>query len=163
LLCIIHRQFEKAAQLLKTIFDPCIAKRQDIFATRGALSYAKLYLSTGDHKKALHYINLAREINEKTFYLPFDLQLRVLENICFYKKGEYDFAQQLTVRNLKFLHSQEADSSLDDYKLFFRILAAFIKCAEEKRSLPEKFRKDHERIGMQYRNLYCNLLPELER
>jgi hypothetical protein len=163
LTCIISGQLDKARTLLEKIFDPVIDRKQDIYATRGALAYAKLYITAGDYKKALGYINLGRSINEKTFYLPFDLQLRVLENLCFYFKGEYDFAHQLTLRNLKFLNSQKAESSLEDYKLLFRIISAFIKARESRKDLPERFTKDFERISAQYRNLYCDLIGNLER
>ena len=161
LLAIICEENEKAFSILRKVFDPCIEQKQDIYATRGALTYAKLFTALGDHKKALHYINIAREINEKTFYLPFDLQLRVLENLCFFFKGDDDFAHQLTVRNLKFLHSQKMDAVLKDYLTLFRIISALIKCRQDHKPLPAKYQADYVRISSQYMNLYCNLLSAL--
>lgn len=163
LLAIICGENDKAFSILKKVFDPCIEQKQDIYATRGAMTYAKLYTAMGDHKKALNYINIAREINEKTFYLPFDLQLRVLENLCFYFKGDDDFAHQLTVRNLKFLHSQKMDAVLKDYVTLFRIISAFIKCRQDRKPLPAKYQGDFDRISKQYMNLYCNLLCDLDK
>src|SRR6185369_92712 len=105
-LALVNGEYEKAQHILDDNFANIIEYDKDIYATRGALAFAKLYLSTGDYKQALKYINTAKQINEKAFYVPFDMQIRMLENIYFFLKGDHDFALQLANRNLKFLSAQ---------------------------------------------------------
>jgi hypothetical protein len=157
LVSIIMDNFSQALELLNRIFLPCINNKLDIYATRGAMCYVKLYLSNGELKQASHYLGVAKSINEKTFYLPFDVQLRVLENIYFFLKGDYDFALQLANRNIKFLRSQEQEEVLGDYLMFWKMMVAFLNAIFKETEVPAPIIKDYEYLSSQYANLYCNL------
>jgi len=161
LVLITEKKYDKALAILDKVFKSCIKNKLDIYATRGAMTYAKLFLSNMDLKKALYYLNTAKAINEKTFYLPFDIQLRVLENIYFFLKKDYEFALQLANRNIKFLKSQEQSKIFEDYFLFWKLIQSFITTIYKKSTLSESFINDYDYLNRQYTNLYCNLITQL--
>lgn len=154
-------KLDLAERILVKYFTPLIEARQDIFATRGALTFAKLYLGTGNLKKAMENLLVAREINEKTFYLPFDVQIRALETFYFFFRDDLEFAQQLVVRNLKFIQSQKDRSLFKDYIMIWKFIQTFINSIYKKSPFPPNLEKDYQRISTQYRNLYCGLFSKL--
>ncbi|MCE3278776.1 MAG: hypothetical protein K0S44_967 [Bacteroidetes bacterium] len=161
LVSILREKYEQAKELLDEVFQPCIDNRMDIYATRGALCYVKLYLSNTDLKNALNYLNIAKVNNEKTFYLPFDVQLRVLENIYFFMKKDYDFSFQLANRNIKFLKAQEQTDIFENYLLLWKMIIAMINSITRKTELSEEIIKDYEFLNVGYSNLYCGLLEKI--
>jgi hypothetical protein len=161
LLSITGKKYDQAKTLLDKVFQPCIDNRLDIYATRGAMCYVKLYLSNGDLKSALTYLNIAKLINEKTFYLPFDVQLRVLENIYFFLKKDYDFSFQLANRNIKFLKAQEQTDIFENYLLLWKMIIAMLNAITKKTAISEDIKKDYELLNTRYTNLYCGLLEKL--
>lgn len=161
LISIIRGKYDRAKSLLDTVFQPCIDNRLDIYATRGAMCYVKLYLSTSDLKSALTYLNIAKLNNEKTFYLPFDVQLRVLENIYFFLKKDYDFCYQLANRNIKFLKSQEQTGIFENYLLLWKTITAMLNAITRKTPLPEELSNDYKFLHARYSNLYCGLFEKI--
>ena len=155
---ILLNKFDKAERLLSKYFDSCLERKNDIYATRGALAYAKLYLSNGEYKKAQNYIKTGIEINEKTFYLPFEIQLRVLENIYFFLQGDYNFAKQLAQRNAKFITNQKTELT-KNYRHFFKLITALIQCIEQKKDFPAPLIQEYKIIEKNFRNVYCDLIP----
>ncbi len=161
LILIIEEKYDEALLLLDTIFKPCIDQKMDIYATRGAMTYAKLFLSKKDLKQALNYLNTAKIINEKTFYLPFDIQLRVLENIYFFLKKDYEFALQLATRNIKFLRSQEQGKIFEDYIMLWKFIQSIVNCIFKNMPPTEPIQNEYKYLSTRYTNLYCNLLPKI--
>jgi len=161
LILITEKKYDLALATLDKVFKSCIKNKLDIYATRGAMTYAKLYLSNMDLKKALYYLNTAKAINEKTFYLPFDIQLRVLENVYFFLKKDYEFASQLATKNIKFLKSQEQGKIFEDYLLLWKLIHSLIAAIYKKHPITISCIKDYDYLNTQYINLYCNLITKL--
>lgn len=161
LVSIIRQKYEQAKAFLDIVFQPCIDNRLDIYATRGAMCYVKLYLSNGELKQALSYLNTAKAINEKTFYLPFDVQLRVLENIYFFLKKDYDFSFQLATRNIKFLKAQEQEDIFKNYLLLWKMIIGMINCMNKGNELSKQLISDYEYLNKRYKSLYCGLLEKV--
>ena len=161
LVSIIRKKYDQAKELLDKVFQPCIDNRLDIYATRGAMCYVKLYLSNGELKNALTYLNIAKVINEKTFYLPFDVQLRVLENIYFFLKKDYDFSFQLATRNIKFLKAQEQIEVFENYVLLWKMIMGMLNAIHKNTQLSREVIEDYLFLKERYTNLYCNLLEEI--
>lgn len=157
LLNIIHEKYLEAERILENEFQGCIKNKMDIYATRGAMSFAKLYLSMGDFKKALEYIRTGNNINVKTFYLPFDIQLRVLENIAFLMKGDYTFAKKLALKNSKFIASQKEQHLLKDYLDLWALLNKLCNVALKKESKTQSIFLEAERLNKSFISLYANL------
>jgi len=161
LVSIIRGKYDQAKALLDKVFQPCIDNRLDIYATRGAMCYVKLYLSNSDLKNALSYLNLAKVINEKTFYLPFEVQLRVLENIYFFLKKDYEFSAQLAGRNIKFLKAQEQTDIFANYLLLWKTITGMIGCVTKRQAMNAELVKDYEFLNARFTNLYCGLLEKM--
>ena len=123
-------------------FDTCIERKNDIYATRGVLAYAKLYLSSGQVEKAHKYIQLGLSINEKSFYLPFEIQLRVLENCYFILLGDYGFAKQLSTRNQKYVRNQKNEALKLSYLKLFKLLATLTQQAEQNKGVSQALQND---------------------
>jgi hypothetical protein len=161
LVSTIRQKYDQAKKMLDQVFLPCIDNRLDIYATRGAMCYVKYYLSNNDLKNALSYLNTAKVINEKTFYLPFDVQLRVLENIYFFLKKDYDFSYQLANRNIKFLKAQEQTDIFGNYLLLWKMFVGMLNAISKKANLSEELVKDYEFLNSRFMNLYCGLLEKI--
>jgi hypothetical protein len=161
LVSIIRKKFNQARELLDKVFQPCINNRLDIYATRGSMCFVKFYLSTGDLKKALAYLNIAKVNNEKTFYLPFDVQLRVLENIYFFLKKDYDFSYQLANRNIKFLKSQEQTDIFENYLMLWKNIIGMLNAIMKKSPMNTELINDYNFLNKHYTNLYCGLLEKM--
>jgi hypothetical protein len=162
MLAIILKYYSKAETFLNKTFIQLIAAREGIFATRGLLAFSKLFLSLGDTKKAMQKINLANEINKKSFYLPFDLQLRVLECFAFYFKKDLDFTKQLLQQNIKFLSSLGSKKSYELYFKFCSVLSSVISCKEKSIALSLANRNEIERLHTSLVNIYGNLFLKLK-
>jgi hypothetical protein len=155
---ILLSKFDKAERLLHKYFDLCIERKNDIYATRGALSFAKLFLSKKEYKKALIYIQLGNSINEKSYYLPFEIQLRVLENMYFILIEEYDFAAQLAKRNTKFIVNQKSPELSKNYRQLFSQLLSLIACIEKKKAPGNAMIEQYKVLEQNFRNVYCHLI-----
>lgn len=162
LVLIIKKKFEKALEILNRVFKPCIDNKMDIYATRGAMAYTKLFLSNGDLKQALRYLNISKTINEKTFYLPFDIQIRVLETIYFIQKKDFEFAGQLAVKNIKFLKSQHQDKIFANYLLFWKAVQLAIN-QQFKKTKGDFPKQELDLFDECYRHLYCELIAEISK
>ena len=158
LLCMIQKDWATAEDLLKKVFAPLIELKADIMATRGCLTYIKLYLLQKNFKQAMHYIRIASDINEKTTYLPFEIQLRLLETLCFYKKGDFEFCEKLSARNLKFVSAQDDKVLLEDYLHLFKIIGIFCKAQIKGKAVNSADKEQMQAYSKKYLNLYCDLL-----
>lgn len=157
LLNIIHENYHDAERILEEQFQSCIKNKMDIYATRGAMSYAKLYLSKGEVKKATEYIRIGNAINEKTFYLPFDIQLRVLENMAVLLKGDYVFAKKLAQKNSKFITSQKEIQLMKDYLDLWKHIIKLCNVAMHYESKSETLNNSAEELNKVFISLYANL------
>jgi tetratricopeptide (TPR) repeat protein len=157
LLNIVENNFTEAEQILEKEFSVCIKNKMDIYATRGALTFAKLYLSKGDYKKALDYIRIGNNINEKNYYQPFEVQLRVLENMAFLLKRDFVFAKKLAKKNIKYLSSQKEKELLKDYLQLWQLINKVCDIAIKKLEIPNDLIKEAERLNKSLISLYANL------
>lgn len=142
ILCMLEQKLDMAQLVLDRNFASLVQRKEDVYATRGALSYAKLALCTGDYKGCLQYLSIARDINDKAYYLPFELQIRLLECSAFFLKQEFDFTRQLIYRNQKFLLSLAKRFQYADYAHFFKFINQLVAIAESGSRLPSAFEKN---------------------
>lgn len=158
---ILKENYAAAESALQTYFDDPIKQKLDIFATRGAMSYAKLYLSTGQLKEAIHSINLAREINETASYHPFEFQIKMLELFYFFLKGDFEFAEHLCTRNIKTILANPETKRHKNYLSFYRICLYFITCILKRKTIGEKQLNEYTEVDLSMQNLYVNLPKKL--
>lgn len=161
LVSITLKKYDQAQKILDDVFQPCIDNRLDIHATRGCMCYVKLFLSKDELKNALNYLNIAKMINEKTFYLPFDVQLRVLENFYFFLKKDYDFAFQLASRNIKFLKAQEQADLFENYLILWKLIIGIITSFSKNSLRSKEMENDYQFLKNNFVNLYCGLIEKI--
>jgi hypothetical protein len=104
------------------------------------LHLAKIYLAKGELEVAYNHILKARSIIKKSVYIQYEIELRNLENIYFYLRGDRKFAVALAKKNLKFLNSKELTINSKDYSYFFHLIIAIYKLQENSKALtrPQK-------------------------
>jgi hypothetical protein len=142
LICMLEQKLDMAELVLDRNFTLALQRKDDEYATKRSLSYAKLAICTGDYKECLHQLAMAREINEKAYYLPFELQIRFLECVAFFLKQDFEHTRQLIYRNQKFLLTLAKRTPYADYVYFFKFMNQLVAMAESKSHLPPSFEKD---------------------
>ena len=158
-LCVDN--FAVANKTLNDVFKPILGYNDNANVMRGLLSYSKFYLANGDYKLAIHNITEARNINNKSFYLPFDLQTRVLENMCFYLKNDFDFTKQLTNRNIKFLQALPSKKLYEDYFLFFKTLSLIASVEIKQGKVTTAILKSLEVLNLKFTPVYGNIISNI--
>ncbi|MCC7301586.1 MAG: hypothetical protein IT233_02990 [Bacteroidia bacterium] len=143
---LIHRYFEDFPNTLK-----------DVPATRKALIHSKLFLSSGDVPQALSHLREANRLNEKTYYQPFMLQIRILETITFILKKDVDFALSLCIRNQKYLAAQKDKKKLLPYKKFWDSVSRLLNASSRKKTLPAADEDYILLFQQHFLNLYAHL------
>lgn len=162
LIATILKFYNKAEIIINNTFYSAIEYKEGVFATRGLLAYSKLYMATGEYKKAIQKLNLAMEINQKSFYLPFDLQIRVLECLLFYFKKDYDFCKQLIQRNQKFLISLSSKKKYEIYFKFCSVVSHLISSKERNQSITNSIKLDIDNLHYELVDVYGNLFLKLK-
>lgn len=159
-LLILKKDFETAESFISKHFKNVIEQQQELIATRGCLTFAKLYLSHNKLNEAKQYINKAQELNEKSCYMPFDMQLRTLECFYFIKKGDYDFAAHLSIKNVKYIESQGEMQKFGYYLDLFKCMEVLSKTKLKNLPITEETKKQLQTIDGQA-ILYCDLINQL--
>ncbi len=126
-LCIICGRYGRAERLLRERFDQHLASEHESIGTMGAISWAKLLLVTGRVAEAKPYIDFGYQRNRKNLYIQYEIELRMLESAYFVLTGEREFADQLAVRNMKYLRSKGyLLANARFYPWFFKLLRVFL-------------------------------------
>jgi hypothetical protein len=124
---IILGACKRAEKLLEQRFGVFVQNRAANMATMGSLSYAKLYLRSGQLDRAKYFIDLGFELIAKNFYIQYEIELRILETVYFYLAGDEEFAETLSVKHLKYLQSKGFTLRTSRYyPWFFTLIAAII-------------------------------------
>lgn len=157
MICMCLGKFSKAEQLIRKYFSSAMEEKLDIFATRGALTACKLALYRQDLRAASQHLHLANEVNEKVYYLPFNVQCRTLECFLFLLKKDADFAFSLCTKNLKFLQSQKDKKPFHDYKILWTSVIHLIQASFRHKNPDIKDKEAIKNFQKQYMNLYGQL------
>jgi len=159
---ICTNNFDVAQNILSSIFDPLQKTNDAVNKMRGLLGNAKLALSSLNFRATLGHLNAARNLNNKSFYLPFDLQIRVIENICFVMKNDLDFAKQLASRNLKFLQGLPSKKNNEDYFTLFKTIFSICTLVNKKQKLSASIHNVIQNLNNKFASVYCNLIKRLQ-
>lgn len=161
---ICTKHYKIAEGLYLKYFESTLNPDDMLNFLRGILCKAKLTLALQDYKATLRSINIARNINDKTSYLPFDLQLRVIENVTFLLKKDYEFAKQLAYRNIKFIQGLPAkkryEKTVSLYKSISNIVLAKNKNKKLSNNLINVIKSSEEWVVPIYGNIINDILAE---
>ncbi|HYF03793.1 MAG TPA: hypothetical protein VEC36_10485 [Patescibacteria group bacterium] len=157
-ICIILGKYARAEELLDDQFGLYIASREKAMTTMGSISYAKLYLASGNFLKAKEYIDLGFELNTKNYYVQYEIELRNLQNTYFFLKEEWELAEDLARRNLKFLTGKGFRLETSAYGYFYKMVLAFMNMRLHKAKFPQNLEKRFQQYQYSYFAVYGKLL-----
>lgn len=123
---IVLGNYATAEQLLQQCFGVLMDNKEPTTTTMASLSYAKLYLRSGQLRKAKEFIDLGFECIAKNFYIQYEIELRILETVYFSLAGNSEFADELSTKHIKYLQSKGYTLRTSRYyPWFFTLLLAF--------------------------------------
>lgn len=105
-LCIILEKYDLAKSIISSKFDVFIESSQSSAGTMGAILYAKLYLFNDPENYTNKYIQTAKKLINKSLFIQYEMEVRILENIYFILKDDHKVAMSLLKKNLKFMNSK---------------------------------------------------------
>ena len=100
----------------------------DVGKAKGAaLMWAKLFLYKKKFDEARRYIDLAFELNQKRFYVQYEIECRLLQTAWFALRGDDPGVEALAPAHMKYLRSKGYYLKTSDfYPWFFKLALAFI-------------------------------------
>ena len=126
-LSIMARQFETAKEILGVleahpyvrmtlgIYQPYLHLRSTLHVLEGEI----------EHAERLNAISHALNVDEN-FFLSYEVEIRELELICAYKRNNFELAELLIARDLKWLQSRKYSLSQSAWPYFYHTVKAFI-------------------------------------
>lgn len=108
----------RAAKLIVDLFEN--DNTGGINHLRYLLTKSKFYLNCKDFKEANSLILKAYELNQKSVFLPFEIQIKVLENMLFYLKKDFEFCKFLAIKNLNYFKTNKGFP--ENYLLLFKTI-----------------------------------------
>lgn len=104
-LAIITEKDQKAIEIIDHYFGVYVEGKKQGPGTMGALLYAKYYLFK-DAEQSNKYTQIAKRLINKTVFVQYEYEIRMLENIYFALTDDLKTARTLVKRNLKFMYSK---------------------------------------------------------
>lgn len=95
------------------------------------------YLLDNDFEKGYKCVQRAQQLCVKSSFYYIESMIRILENSYFFLVGEYDTAEQLTTKNIKYHQYKKNGEEGDFFIGFHKLIPAFIKYKFENK-LPNK-------------------------
>lgn len=143
-LAMILGEYREVEDLLQRFSAP--ADDPDTGRAKGsAMAWAKLYLVTGRYRKARQAIDLAFELNQKRFFVQFEIECRLLLTAWCVLSGDIDTAEQLVPAHLKYLRSKGYTLGGESlYPWFFKLVAALVEERHTRTPLPRPLERKYE-------------------
>jgi len=158
-LAIILDKSESANEIIANKFNPYIESKQENIGTMGCLLFAKLYLFDDPHNVANKYIQTAKKFISKSFYIQYEFEVRILENIYFILKKDLKIAESLLKKNLKFMNSKGLNLKNSEIIYVFVLLQFALKT--ENKKLNNKLQNKLNLLQKSYAAIYGKLLNKV--
>lgn len=84
-------------------------------------------------------VQTAQQICVKSSYYYIESMIRIFENSYFFLTGEYDLAEQLTSKNIKYHQYKKCGEEGDFFIGYHKLIKAFIKCKFDNKKPSKKF------------------------
>jgi hypothetical protein len=157
-LAIILGKFDFAKELITNRFSLFIENKQSGSGTMGCLLFAKLYLFNDPENIANKYIQTAKKLISKSFYIQYEFEVRILENIYFILKKDYKTAISLLKKNLKFMNSKGLNLKNSEIIYVFVLLQAIMKPAFQTKKISTRLQTKLDLLQQSYAAIYGKLL-----
>lgn len=128
-LCLINGEFQKAEKLLLEYFG---AEANLIVHSGGrskdvALLWTKLLLLTDRFAEARRHLDDAVLLNQKGFYVQFEVECRMLHTALTFLEGDFDLVERRLSSHIQYLRSKGMTYKASRYyPWFFKLVGAFI-------------------------------------
>lgn len=145
-LAMILGEYSEVEELLERFAAP--ADDPDVGRSKSAaVAWAKLYLMTGRYREAWEAINLAIELNQKRFFVQFEIECRLLQTAWYVLSGNGAVVEELVPAHLKYLRSKGYTLSGESlYPWFFKLVLALIDARHTRVALPVQLEGRYERF-----------------
>jgi len=137
----------------------------DVGHTKGsALAWAKLYLMTDRFPEARNAIDLAFELNQKRFFVQFEIECRLLQTAWCVLSGDVETAEQLVPTHLKYLRSKGyTPANSLHYPWFFKLVLALIEERHTGKRLSRQLQQRYDGFQQGAAAQYGLLLERMRR
>jgi hypothetical protein len=144
-LCLIVGEYSRAEQLIDLGFSRQWNDEDVGRAKMAAISRTKLYLLTGRLDEARRHLDHAFELNQKRFFVQFEIECRLLQTAWFALRGDDAAVVELAPANLKYLRSKGYSiESGSRYPWFFKLAVALIEERHTGRRLTRKLESQYD-------------------
>jgi hypothetical protein len=159
---ILSNDYSQVSKILQQVFNPAITRNFEINALRGVLLHAKFSLATHSYDDALSWILEGFTSNQKSHYAPFDMQLRVLEVLCFIGKEDFEQAYKLSLRNQKYIYNKGNTEILDFYDRLFKLFMKILRKINSKKKIGSVEISTLKKLNSENIDLYAGLFSILQ-
>jgi hypothetical protein len=121
-ICILLEDYKRGEMIYRKWMRPVLITEHEVFGVLAALTYAKYLIHTGKYNTAIKILQKGKLLNSRMVYYKYDIELRMLENLIFTLRKDYDFAMELALKNLKYISSQGLSIKKFMHARFFRLL-----------------------------------------
>ena len=163
-LCLIL-DMHKIVEDMLTQYESTYINAKDVGQAKGAaLLWAKLMLYKGELDKARHFIDRAFELNQKRFYVQYEIECRLLQTTWLALKGDSLGVEQLAPAHMKYLRSKGYYLKTSTfYPWFFKLALAFIDEQTTGKPLSRNLSKKYEEFQKGAAAQYGKLLQRMRQ
>ncbi|HET6512998.1 MAG TPA: hypothetical protein VFH43_12440, partial [Candidatus Kapabacteria bacterium] len=111
-------QLEQAEAQMLRWFPRASFKTNDRRSSAGAVNLAKLYLTWGKLDEAREYTDLGFDANVRAEIVLYEVQLRIFEALYHFGLGEYDFANELIDKLIRYCREKNVVPSANNLPPF---------------------------------------------
>ena len=155
---LIVEKYDFAKELIENRFNVFIESKQAGIGTMGSLLLAKYYLLKGPNANALKYIQLAKKLIGKSFYIQYELEARILENIYFILRKDMKSAKSLLKKNIKFMNSKGFNLKNSEMIYVFVLLQEILKSDFKEKRFTNRLQNKYNLLHKSYAAVYGKLL-----
>ncbi len=155
---LIISKYDFAKELIANRFNIFIDSKQAGSGTMGSLLFAKYYLLTGNYDEANKYIQNAKKLVSKSFYIQYEFETRILENIYFIFKHDFKQAKSLLKKNIKFMNSKGFNLKNSEMIYVFVLLEEILKPEFRDRNLNNRLLTKLDLLHNSYAAFYGKIV-----
>lgn len=124
---IIAREFDTAREILG-VLDTYPITRTTLGIHQPYLHLrSMLHILDGEIEQAERLNAISHALNvDKEFFLSYEVEIRALELLCAFKRNDFELAELLITRDLKWLHSRRYSLSQSPWPYMYHIIRACI-------------------------------------
>lgn len=158
---LIVSKYDFAKELIESRFNLFIESKQTGTGTMGCLLLAKYYLLAGPYSLANKYIQLAKKLISKSFYIQYEFETRILENMYFIFQNDTKTAQSLLKKNVKYMNSKGFNLKNSEMIHVFVLLQEILKADNKDKKFGTRLQSKFDLLQKSYAAVYGKLITEI--